>query len=84
MTCDIQVTYFDGRVTPLAGPTLLHIIKLAHQVGSSRSRRGETIEATLALLSALGSLRQMLRAKDDSAGKVTLSPGITFLHTIED
>ena len=32
--------FLDGRVTPIAGPTFLHINTLARPAGSTRSMRG--------------------------------------------
>ena len=69
--------FFDGRVTLLAGPTFLHINTLAHPAGSTPSRRDNQ-----SLASAVGSGKgvNFCLAEVDSAGRVTLFPGTTFLH----
>ena len=67
--------FFYGRVTLLAGPTFLHINTLARPAGSTPSRRDNQSMRERCWLGQRGQLFSL-----DSAGRVTLFPGTTFLH----
>ena len=72
---------FDGRVTPLAGPSFLHIITLAHPAGSTRSRLDEQNMRGRLLIRAKGSLFFSYKRslKLTRLRRVTLLPETTFL-----
>lgn len=72
MTCLAKSPFCDGRVTPVGGPTFLHINSLARLAGSTRLSRDNQSMRECCWLGQRGQLFPHINACESTAGRVTL------------